>query len=84
MLAVKLLKNARAGDYPARSDTSEHVEITGVWIAPESFLDLQSQPIHTSPHVCSPTASHTRTPDGTAIIGAPKLRQAWTALRYQR
>ena len=36
------------------SDTSEHVEITGVWIAPESFLDLQSQPLHTSPHVCSP------------------------------
>jgi hypothetical protein len=32
---------------------SEHVEITGMGIAPERFLDLQSQSVHAAPHVSS-------------------------------
>ena len=50
-------------------------------IAPESFLDLQSQPIHASPHVRSPHRQPHPHARGTGIIGAPELRQAGTAPR---
>jgi hypothetical protein len=35
------------------TSTSEDKEIACMGIAPQRFLDLQSQPIHTAPHVRS-------------------------------
>jgi hypothetical protein len=49
---------------------AEHIEIASMRIAPELLLDLQCQTVHAPPHVGVPTASHSRTPDGTGIIAA--------------
>src|ERR1700760_3317694 len=58
----------------------EHVEITSMGVAPESFLDLQSQSIHAAPHVGSPDRqphpytrrhrNHRRSRASTSVSGA--------------
>jgi len=42
---------------------AEHIEVAGVRIASQSFLNLE--------HVGMPTDNHTRTPEGTGITAAP-------------
>jgi hypothetical protein len=47
---------------------AENIEIAGMRIALQPLLDLQRQAVHAAPMSVWPTASHTRTPEGTAII----------------
>src|SRR5580700_726658 len=53
------------------SGTSEDVKIARMGIALQGFLDLQSQAVHAARISVRPTASQTRTPEGTGIIAAP-------------
>jgi hypothetical protein len=48
----------------------EHVEVPRVRIALQRLLHLERQAVHTAPHVGVPTASQTRTAEGTAITDA--------------
>src|SRR5438477_13119512 len=49
------------------SDASEHVEVTGVRIAPQNLLHLQRQPVHAFAHVgptdCQPHPNPARNRD---------------------
>jgi hypothetical protein len=60
--------------------TSEDKEIAGMGIAPQRFLDLQSQAIHTRLMSVRPTTSQTRTFEGTGIIAAAPARRAHAAV----
>jgi len=50
--------------------STEHEEITGVRIALQRLLHLQSEAVHATAHVGMAVAIHTRTPEGMGIIAA--------------